>query len=928
MKKPEIPLNEAIRLDALRALNILDTPGEERFDRITRVARRHFNVPIALVSLIDTGRQWFKSRQGLDASETPRDISFCGHAILSNNIFNIPNALKDERFVDNPLVTGPPGIRFYAGAPLHAPGDQRIGTLCIIDDKPREFSSDELTVLRDLADFVEAELERTKLLAASLEAARLAMVAEQTDNAVIITDAEGVVEWVNKGFERIAGYRLEEIIGKKPGEVLHGPDTDSKTVAFMHEKISAGEAFNTEVLNYHKDGKPYWLTLDIQPVINEGKLTNFIAIESDITERKTVSDELSRFKHALDNTLDMIFMFDNKTLQFNYLNEGAVQSMGYTKHELLQMHPYDIKPEISKDKFLQLIEPLITGQTRALNFETVHRHKNGRDFPVAITLQLVGESDGSERFVAIVHDITERNQAAQKLEEASRLRQAILDSANFTIISTDTEGVIQTFNKGAQELLGYSESEVVGKLTPALFHDADEVVNHAKALSKELNENIEPGFEVFVHKARHGIGVADENQWVYIDKDGNRIPVMLSVTALRSHKGEITGFLGIGSDISERRLAEQEQKNSQNRTRAIFENVIDSIITINNKGLIETANPATVNIFGYNLDEMIGQNVKMLMPAPYHNEHDGYLTRYQSTGEARIIGIGREVIGRRKDGSTFPMELAVSKMDVSGKQMFTGIVRDITERKEAENALRQAKEEAERNNRMKSEFLNMMSHELRTPLTVIMGYLPLMKDEANMPEPAMIATIVGDMSDSASHLLTLINDVLDLSKIEAGKMTLKTECLSSRELVQNVLDNLNNNACNKGIELINETADEDFIVDAVRLKQIFINLVGNAIKFTDHGSIIVSSKKRKDHLEFKVIDTGCGIPEDDLPHIFDKFRQVDSSSTRTEGGTGLGLTITKKLVELHGGRLSVTSQDGAGTIFTFTIRNPGNNCDD
>ena len=153
MKKPEFPANEVDRVAALCGLSVLDTPAEERFDRITRIAQQHFRVPIALVSLIDSERQWFKSRQGLEAKETPRDISFCGHAILSEDILCIPNALADPRFADNPLVAGGPNIRFYAGAPLHAPGGARVGTLCIIDDQPRSLSADELSVFRDHGEF-------------------------------------------------------------------------------------------------------------------------------------------------------------------------------------------------------------------------------------------------------------------------------------------------------------------------------------------------------------------------------------------------------------------------------------------------------------------------------------------------------------------------------------------------------------------------------------------------------------------------------------------------------------------------------------------------------------------------------------------------------------------------------------------------------
>ncbi|MDH3460804.1 MAG: GAF domain-containing protein, partial [Burkholderiaceae bacterium] len=189
MKKPDTPANEPVRLAALCALDMLDTPAEERFDRITRVAQRHFGVQIALVSLVDADRQWFKSRQGLAALETPRDVSFCGHAILSEDVFYVPNALQDPRFADNPLVTGGPEIRLYAGAPLRAPGGERVGTLCVIDSRPRELSTEDFAMLRDLADGVEAELERTELHASQLQLRS----AENRLRAVIDTVVDGIV---------------------------------------------------------------------------------------------------------------------------------------------------------------------------------------------------------------------------------------------------------------------------------------------------------------------------------------------------------------------------------------------------------------------------------------------------------------------------------------------------------------------------------------------------------------------------------------------------------------------------------------------------------------------------------------------------------------------------------------------------------------
>ncbi|MDP2832382.1 MAG: PAS domain-containing sensor histidine kinase [Pseudomonadota bacterium] len=316
-----------------------------------------------------------------------------------------------------------------------------------------------------------------------------------------------------------------------------------------------------------------------------------------------------------------------------------------------------------------------------------------------------------------------------------------------------------------------------------------------------------------------------------------------------------------------------------------------------------------------------GQN-KFAVPEPYHSAHDGYLSRYLASGEAHIIGSGREVVARRKNGSLFPMDLAVGESRMDGEVLFVGMIVDITLRKQAEQVLRDSKEQAERANRMKSEFVNMMSHELRTPLTVILGYLPLLKHAEKMPPAEMIVAMAADIQASGDHLLHLINDLLDLSKIEAGKLDLRPETFTLGTVVSEVLDRLRLKAQERGITLLNEVGTLTVRADPLRLRQILINLVGNAIKFTEGGSITVSSQALDGHTAISVADTGIGIPEVDLPEIFDKFRQVDSSSTRKAGGTGLGLAITKSLVELHGGTISAQSRPGEGSVFTFTLPHP------
>lgn len=236
MQRPLIPSNEEQRLRALHNTHLLDTPSEERFDRLTRLARQLFDVPIALISLVDAERQWFKSREGLGACETDRSISFCGHTILGSDIFEITNAARDARFSDNPLVKGDPHIRFYAGAPLMV-DRYGVGTLCIIDTRPRQLDNDQRRALRDLADVVESELKKVDQVRQSEELARLSRVASQTTNGVIITDMEGRVEWINEGFTRITGYSLEDLQGRKPGHSLQGQDTDPTVIAQMRQAL-------------------------------------------------------------------------------------------------------------------------------------------------------------------------------------------------------------------------------------------------------------------------------------------------------------------------------------------------------------------------------------------------------------------------------------------------------------------------------------------------------------------------------------------------------------------------------------------------------------------------------------------------------------------------------------------------------------------
>ena len=372
-----------------------------------------------------------------------------------------------------------------------------------------------------------------------------------------------------------------------------------------------------------------------------------------------------------------------------------------------------------------------------------------------------------------------------------------------------------------------------------------------------------------------------------------------------------------------RQQAEELQR-AESLMRGVLDTAADAIITIDERGDIESFNPSAEMLFGYSAEEAVKRNVNFLMPNPYAAEHDGYLRNYLTTGEKKIIGIGREVIGLRKDGSQFPLELAVSEVRQGKRRLFTGIIRDITDRKHVESSLQDAREVAETANRTKSDFLANMSHEIRTPMNGVIGMTQLVLDtELSADQRDCIETI----QSSADALLCVINDILDFSKVEAGKLELDEVPVSLRKTVGDALKLLSIRAHEKDIELnsfVPPKLVDEVITDPTRLRQILTNLVGNAIKFTDEGEVTVdvsleTETEEELQLRFCIQDSGIGIPDDRIDKIFEAFSQADTSTTRTYGGTGLGLSISSQLVEMMGGRIWVESEPGKGSKFQFTV---------
>lgn len=360
---------------------------------------------------------------------------------------------------------------------------------------------------------------------------------------------------------------------------------------------------------------------------------------------------------------------------------------------------------------------------------------------------------------------------------------------------------------------------------------------------------------------------------------------------------------------------------SEAQFRAVFRTIIDAVLVIDGEGRVLDFNPAAERIFGYTAEEVVGQNVRMLMPEPDRGQHDQYLKNYFQTGQPQIIGKGREVVGMRKDGSLAPLDLAVSEFTYDGRRLFTGILRDITERKQAEELLREAKSEAETANRAKSTFLANMSHELRTPLNAIIGYSEILHEDAEERDDQPLLEDLERIGVAARHLLSLINEVLDLSRIEAGRVQIDTAEIEIDDLLREVGETVRPLAARNGNALEIECPADIGTTesDPTKLRQVLFNLLANSVKFTRDGLITVGAARGEDNIYLTVTDSGIGMTEEQLDRVFEEFAQADDNTQRNYGGTGLGLAISRKFCQILGGDLTAESTPGKGSRFTVEL---------
>jgi two-component system, sensor histidine kinase len=483
---------------------------------------------------------------------------------------------------------------------------------------------------------------------------------------------------------------------------------------------------------------------------------------------------------------------------------------------------------------------------------------------------------------------------------------AILAAAVDGIITIDEHGLIKSFNPAAERLFGYRAAEVLGRNVQMLMPEP-----YRSEHDRYLDNYLTTGRARIIGIGREVVGLR---------KDGSTFAMELAVGESRSGARRL--FAGIVRDISERKKSEQELRDSETKTRAILETAVDGIITIDPQGMILTANPATERIFGYRADELVGHKVNMLMPDPYRGAHDSYLERYLTTGERRIIGIGREVQGRRKDGSVFPMELSVGEAMIGGARIFTGIVRDITDRKRTEEDLRAAKNEAERARVAQSKFLAAVSHDLRQPVQALTLFTSALAAKIT---GAPASALIEDMRGSVEALDMLLDAMLDMSSLDAGTVVPHETTFSLATLIERLVAEFEPLASQKEIGLRLVPSSAIVRTDPTLLYRILQNFMSNAVRYTSEGGVLIGCRRRGRKLCIDVVDSGIGIPKGLQQEIFKEFFQIGNPERDRTQGLGLGLAIVQRLSRLLHCPITVRSQEGRGSAFGVEVRLVGFN---
>jgi PAS domain S-box-containing protein len=760
--------------------------------------------------------------------------------------------------------------------------------------------SGEAVAITDASGFVAMKEYVTQRRATEEAQKFLASIVDSSEDAIIGRTPEGIIVSWNHGAESLFGYRTEEIIGRNIA-VLATAEA-SEMVKDVIERVRRGETVPTfDGSAVTKDGRRIEISASVSPVKDDqGNLVAVSSILRDITERKRAENARGILAAIVESSEDSIVATSRDTTVVGW-NKGAEAIYGYTAEEVMGKSNRMFMPPESLDEYEEIFARALAGEV--VRFESLRQRKDGRKVELALTYSPIKNPQGFVIGVsAIVRDVTQAKAAQKALREADERYRSLVNNIPDVVWMVDEQQRITFASPNVEKMLGLPPEEFYRRGARAwleFIHPDD--LETARAGFEQLFT----AGKLFDVKLR---AVRADGTWIWAH-----------ARSVGTHEGGGVKYAsGLLSDITEQVRAQDALTQSEQKYRLLFERNMAGVFRCSQLGNFLDCNEAAARILGYDSrEDLIGRPATdAFIDLADKNSVDQKMTQQGSI-------FNQEIRLRRKDGSHVWVMSNTSVVEGPMGPEVEGTFVDITARKEAEEHMRLAKEAAEAASRAKSEFLANMSHEIRTPMNGVIGMTGLaLETDLNEEQREYLTTV----KSSAEALLHIINDILDFSKIEARKLELERVPFSVRDVVRATTRELSVQAQQKKLSLLchfSSDLPQTEIGDPGRLRQVLMNLIGNAIKFTEHGEIMVVAKKLTDApgentLQFSVSDTGIGVPAEKQKTIFEAFVQADSSSTRQYGGTGLGLTIASQLVALMGGRIWLESDPGKGSTFHFT----------
>jgi PAS domain S-box-containing protein len=756
----------------------------------------------------------------------------------------------------------------------------------------------------------EEQLRRSELRARAL--------IEHAPGALTLLNAEGKLTFVSASSERVMGYDPDAVLGLDPSAVTH-PDDLPALLGVLYELLQRpGDVRKADYRMRHGDGSWRWVESTISNLLDEPSIGAIAFNFQDITERKQAELALraseERYRGLLASLDSMVATVDAAGV-FQYVNEGAARAVFHTPEELIGKTLGYAFPEPHATRYLDVIRKVILDDTQLV--VEVQGIVYGQPRWVRITVQPIHDATGRvihalvnatdiDTLKTTQEELLELNQTLEeRVRERTAEVQDLYDRAPTGYYGLDAGGCIVSINQTLLDWLGYTREEVLGRPFTELK-------------PPDQRETFQNGFEIF--KTRGWLRGLDGD---LLRKDGTTFPALFSATAIYDADGTFVRSRNTVFDNTEHKQAEDALRESEEQNRLLFEESPVAVALFDQHGTMVRINRAMVQLVGHPDAQLVGRTL----------EANGIVTPEQLASIAAEVApmlhqlksiSGAIVPLTRLDGEKRVAEIRAFKLNIRGQRHYLAALHDVTAEKQTQESLRLANAELAQAARAKDEFLANMSHELRTPLNAILGYSESLQEQVYGPLSGSQYEALRNIEKGGRHLLTLINDILDLAKVEAGRLDLQLERVSVEELCHTSLLFVREQALKKRLKLEFNLSDERAAadVDPTRLKQMLVNLLSNAVKFTPEDgrvSLDVSVDPDMNAVRFQVRDTGIGIAPEDLARLFQPFNQLDSALNRKYEGTGLGLALVARIAALHGGRVAVQSAPGQGSCFTITL---------